>query len=323
MKSDRDSSIDTSGASDRMVLLVPSAAMPVDERLGMDMKEMLSALWRGRWLAVAITATFATLAIAYALLATQWYRAEVVLIPAEREQTLNAGSLAGLASLAGVNIGEDSHSAEAIAVLRSREFARAFIEEQNLMPLLFADEWDSQLGGWKSSNPDEQPDVRDGVKFFENNVLRVLENKKAGLVTVTVEWKDREAAARWANLLVERVNARMRERVLSETERNLKFLRAELAATNVVTLQQSISRLLEGELDKHMLARGNEEYAFRVVDRASVPKWRSRPKRTLLVVLATMAGGILAVMVILVRHALQRDPLPGGRHSGSSVASAP
>jgi uncharacterized protein involved in exopolysaccharide biosynthesis len=248
--------------------------------------------------------------VTYALLATQWFRAEAVVIPARMDRSLlaGAGGLAGLASLAGVRIGEDSQNAEALGVLRSRGFIRAFIEEQNLMPVLFAEDWDAGRGRWQDADPKKHPDLRDGVKFFESRVLRIAENKKTGLITLSVEWTDRTAAANWANLLVARVNARMRERAQLEAERNLKFLREELRTTNVVTLQQSISRLLENELEKLMLARSTQEFAFRVVDRAAVPKWRSRPKRTLLVILATMGGGLLGVLAVFARHALHRQP---------------
>jgi uncharacterized protein involved in exopolysaccharide biosynthesis len=54
-----------------------------------------------------------------------------------------------------------------------------------------------------------------------------------------------------------------------------------------------------------MLARGNQEFAFRVVDHADVAKWRARPKRTLLVCAATLGGSILAVVVVLLMRALR------------------
>jgi uncharacterized protein involved in exopolysaccharide biosynthesis len=52
-----------------------------------------------------------------------------------------------------------------------------------------------------------------------------------------------------------------------------------------------------------MLAKGNEEFAFRVIDRAHVPKIRFWPNRKLIVVLATFLGGMLAVLFVLGRHA--------------------
>jgi hypothetical protein len=41
--------------------------------------------------------------------------------------------------------------------------------------------------------------------------------------------------------MVARLNERMRQRVLTESEQNIKFLRDELTATTMPTLQQSLS----------------------------------------------------------------------------------
>ena len=85
----------------------------------------------------------------------------------------------------------------------------------------------------------------------------------------------------------------------------MAYLREELAQTSVPTLQQSVSRLLESELQKLMLARGNEEFAFKVIDAATPPRERVRPKRALISVVGTMVGGMFAVFLVLVMHALR------------------
>lgn len=307
MNPNEESSADAPRAGDRMVLLVPPETGRASD--DMDLLQIWNILWKDRWLVIAITAACTLVSIAYALLATQWWRAEVAMVPAHQRQGLTGqlGSLAGLASLAGVNITERGDTAEAMAVLRSRELAQVFIEEQKLLPVLFAKDWDAKAGRWKASNPQDQPDMRDALKLFENRIRTITENKKTGVITLSIEWKDKGEAARWANLYILRANDRMRSRALVEAERNVKFLRDEATNTTVVTLQQSIAKLLEHELESLMLARGNEEFAFRVVDRATVPKWRASPKRTLTVVLATLAGGLLSLLVVYLRHVLRRQ----------------
>lgn len=289
---------------DRMIFLVPADEA---ERERLSLRDLWDILWRRKWLIVAITALFAICTVVYALSAQQWFKAEVVLVAAKKNAGLpgQLGGLAGLASLAGVNIGDKDESVEALAVLRSNDFAREFIVERNLLPILFADEWDSTRKTWKSSNKDDWPDERDAVRFFQKSICQVTDDKRTGLVTVSIEWKDRAVAAAWANELVTRLNDRMRQRMLTESDRNIKFLRQELSAADIPSLQQSLSRLLESELQNMMVARGSHEFAFRVVDRASPPKWRSRPKRTLLVCVATLGGGILAVALVFLLHSWQ------------------
>jgi uncharacterized protein involved in exopolysaccharide biosynthesis len=185
-------------------------------------------------------------------------------------------------------------------VLKSKSFAREFITEQDLMPVLFKD--------FKS--PDgKAPDIRDAVRIFET-VRTISDDKKTGLVTLGIRWKDPETAANWANALVKRLNERLRVEALAESQRNVDFLQKEMAATSVVSLQQSMGRVLEGEMQKLMLARGNEQFAFKVIDPATPPKQRDAPKRALIAIVATLAGGFLGLLAVFLRKALRERRRP-------------
>jgi uncharacterized protein involved in exopolysaccharide biosynthesis len=267
------------------------------------LSELLTLLRQQIWLVVAIVVVAIGASVAYAKLATEWFRAEVLMIPAEQKNAGLAGglgALGGLAGIAGINLGNDN-TAEPVATLQSHEFIGAFIEDQKLLTVLFADDWDAKARRWKGADPKRWPDLRDGIRYFDRRVIGVAEDTKTHLVTLTIEWTDPVAAARWANLLVERLNARMRDRALRDAERNVTYLREELGKADVITLQESVTRLLENEMQKMMVARGNSEYSFRVVDRASTPKWRSSPKRIQVVILGSAAGGILAVFIAVLR----------------------
>lgn len=261
--------------------------------------DLWRVVWNGKFLIVGITGLCTVIAVCYALLATEWYRAEVLLVPAE-DQSLNefSGQLSGLAALAGVRAGAtSSNRAEALAVLRSRQFAREFIVDRDLLSV-FGDD---------SDGSSEQPDVRDAVRFFHENVLRVQEDRDTGLVTLIVEWTDPVAAAEWANLLARRLNDRMRSRASSDAEANIEFLRNEINSNNFVALEQSISRVMEGEMQTLMMARGTQEYAFRVVDEAEVPRRRSKPKRTFIVASVFLVSGFLSLVIVFVRNAIRSN----------------
>jgi uncharacterized protein involved in exopolysaccharide biosynthesis len=301
-------------AGERVVYAIPlDPAMVEAAGDEIDIFKLWGILWESKWIICAVTALFAVAGVAYALLATEWYRAEVLLAPAQEKSIPGGlgqlGGLAGLAGLAGISIGGGG-TAEPIAVLQSREFASKFIEDLDLVTVLLADDWDAEQQRWKDKDPEDWPDIRDAVKYFEEEVRSVSVDKKTGLVTLGIEWTDPVVAAEWANLLVGRLNGRMRQRALVESERNVHYLREEMAATNVVSLQQSIGRLLEAELQKLMLARGNEEFSFRVIDPATPPKKRESPKRALVVLVATILGGLLAVIGVYVRHSMRKRASP-------------
>jgi LPS O-antigen subunit length determinant protein (WzzB/FepE family) len=276
------------------------------------MRELMELLWCSRLTIAVASGLCAALAVIYAIVATSWYRADVLLAPADAKavQGLSGqlGNLGGLASLAGINLGSANQANnEALAVLQSRDFARSFLEEENVLPLIYAKQKNSLS---RRLTSEKVPDVRDAVKYFQDNVLFVQQDKKTNLVTLAVEWTESDTAARWANILATRLNDRMRQRALLEAETNTNYLRTELQSANIVTLQQSLGRLLESELQKLMIARGNKEYSFRVIDHAEAPKRRTRPKRTLIVAAAIVIGGGMAIFVLLLRAIIWRPREP-------------
>ena len=285
-----------------LVYVSPGPVFPGVSNDKISLRQIWRILWRGKGTVIAATTIFALGSIAYALLATEIYRAEVLLAPAAEQSTpMIGGQLGGLAALAGLSVGE-GNDVVSLAVLQSREFARDFIEQLDLMPIFFEEEWDAEKNRWREDDPTKAPDVRDGVKFFHEEIFEVSEERRTGLVTLAIEWTDPDVAAEWASILVHRLNDRLRERALQEAQTNVAYLQSEMAKATLVTLQESIGRLLEAELPKLMLAKGNEEFAFKIVDPAVPPRERVRPKRALTAIIGTILGGLLGIFIVLVGH---------------------
>jgi uncharacterized protein involved in exopolysaccharide biosynthesis len=261
---------------------------------------LFAVLWAKRWIIAALTVSFAALAILYALNATVWYRADVLMVQAESNAVpASLGSLGGLASLAGISIGEAGVSRVPIAVLKSRDFARDFIAAEGIESALL----DAAASGSLFSRRDKKPDVRDAVAFFDENVRFVGEDEKTGLVKLAVTWVDPEIAAAWANKLIVSANERLRRQALDDAERSINYLRSEISSTNVVTLQQSLGKVLESEMQRMLVARGNEEFAFKVIDRAVPPRDKFRPMRTLIAIGGVFLGFLVGVAVALIAYA--------------------
>jgi uncharacterized protein involved in exopolysaccharide biosynthesis len=289
--------------------------------------EIFSIVWRRKWFILASVLAFAVVAGIYSLVVQKSYTAEVLLAPVSDKSTEGLsgqlGALGGLAGLAGISIGAGgANTVEPIAVLQSRDFARTFIEDQHLLTVLLADKWNPATKSWKGSDPRKWPDIRDGIKYFQKQVLKVTQDKKTNLVTLAVEWKDPNVAAEWANMLVERVNELMRQRALAQAQTHVSYLQETLSQASIVTLQQSIGRLLESELQKLMIARGNREYSFRILDHAEVPKYPSWPKRPIIVAAGGLLGGMLALFVVLLRDALARKRVASARFEAHRTPAA-
>lgn len=247
------------------------------------------------------------MAFAYIALSPKWYRTLITIAPAEdNSKSSLINQFSGLAALAGIQTtsGEVVH---AIATLESRDLAREFITDLSLTEVLFASKWDDQNGTWKIEDPEDWPNVNDAVEYFHDNVMSVQEEKKTGLIVLQLDWKDPAAGEIWATQLVNRANAKMRQRVIKESEKNLAYLTAELARTNIVALQDAIGQLLEVEIQKLMLARGNDDFAFRVVDSAHTEKDSFWPNNLVIVGLALSSAILFSLAYLLITTALTQS----------------
>jgi uncharacterized protein involved in exopolysaccharide biosynthesis len=289
---------------------------------GTDLLKMIQAAWLRRWWIFGFTALATAIGIAYALLAAPVYRAEVVLLPRDSKSgsglSAQLGQLGGLADLAGISIGATS-TQEPLGVLRSRGFARRFIIENKLLSTLVTE---AGTPFYRRQREGKKPqDIRVAEDLFARRVMSVADDKKSGLVTIAVEWGNPAVAADWANKLAGQLNDEMRLRALNEAEANIRYLYGQLEATGSISLQQSISRLIESEMQKVMLARGTDEYAFRVIDVAEPPMRKSKPKAPLIVAMAFVAGLIFSIILAVASSSLRHAF--GAIRGGSKAVGSP
>jgi uncharacterized protein involved in exopolysaccharide biosynthesis len=277
-----------------------------------DLRVVIARLWNRRLWIVASIVVCTAIAAVVAFVSIPIYRVAAVLVPAGAERGgmgagLNSalGQLGGLASLAGINVGGgDIETEESLAVLRSRQFTEAFIESQNLTPVLFADRWNEEQGAWRAGK--KPPTRAEAFKYFDKKIRSILQNKKTGLVTLQLEWRDREQAAAWANELIHRLNVEMRTRAIAKADASIGYLEKELNGTTMVASREAIGRLIEAQIKQRMIANVQQEYAFRVVDKAMPPDARDivRPQRLLILAIGVLGGAVLGVIGVLIAGAL-------------------
>jgi hypothetical protein len=269
-----------------------------------DLRSVVDAVRRDRVLFFSVLLTSIAIGFGYAFLSKQWFRAEVIMVQVD-SKSLPGGlsQLSGLASIAGVNLSRGDNQ-QPLAVLKSKSLVGSYIDSNNLVPIIFAENWDAKTGSWLVDE-ERVPDILDAVSRFDEDVRQISDDKKTGLITLRVVWHDPETAARWANELVQAANARLRAQALADAERNVSYLQREIASTGVVTLQESLGKVLESEMQKLLLARGNEEFAFKIIDKATPPKKRYRPYRALVLLFSAFVGLLFASLAVYVKRQLK------------------
>jgi uncharacterized protein involved in exopolysaccharide biosynthesis len=296
-----------------------------------DLKELFMVLWSGKWLISAFTGVSAIASVVIALMLPNIYSANALLAPAEQAGGGMSGLMqqyGGLASLAGVSLpgGEDGSRAQlGIQLMKSRAFIGDFVERHDILPELMAVEaWDAGSGDivfdgesydaasktWvREVEPPKSaaPSAQEAHKEI-SEILGVSQDKQTGYVTVSVDHQSPLVAAQWVNWLVEDVNAAVKAQDVAEAEKSIEYLREQVTNTSLADLQAVFFDLIQSQTETVMLAEVRQEYVFKTIDPAVAPEEKSKPSRALICVLGTLLGGMLGVVIVLIRHYARSEP---------------
>ncbi len=295
-----------------------------------DLRELFAALWAGKLTIIIATILAAVIAVSYALYLPNIYKAEALLSPVSSDGG-GMGGLAskfgGLASLAGVSLGGGGAADKTtlgIEVMQSRQFFAQFSEANDvLVPLMAAKGWnshdntldidpevfDSQTNTWvREPKPPRlsQPSVQESHEAFKK-LIAVAQDKETGFVTLSVEHFSPYIAKAWVDALVQSINETIREQDVAKAERSISYLQQQIATTQLAELQTGLFELIQSQTETIMLANASPEYLFQTIDPAVVPELKAKPKRALICVLGVMLGGMLGVLIVLVRHFSQKS----------------
>lgn len=273
------------------------------------------------------------LALAYAIFATPYYTATVIVQPNTESSPLGslgqlASQMGSLSSLvgAGMQLGDtESKQQNYMAVLSSRGLALKFMEQYDLMPELFPGRWDPVSHQWKALDPtpisrarlaisrglarisgdqgwrlpDSQPTTSQALTAFDR-ICTIKSDRATGMVKVSFSLRNPEESAKWANEYVALANEEIRDRIISQATTALKYLNDQAGNTNVTELKAAIYSLVQQRLEEVVSAKSQPDYAFQIIDKAMVPTVRSSPQRMLIIVLVTLIAGTGALIFAVV-----------------------
>jgi uncharacterized protein involved in exopolysaccharide biosynthesis len=292
-----------------------------------DLRELFAALWASKATILGIVLISALISVFVALSLPNKYTSQALLAP--RSDSGPGGALGqmasqfgGLASLAGVNLGglgDQGSTAVAIEMLKSREFFGTYLYDAVLVDLMAAEGWDRGTGKvliddslfdvdtatWVREVGEAfqvKPSVQEAHEEFSGESLRVAEDIKTGFVTVAVTHYSPTAARNWVTLIVKGVNEAVRARDVEEAEKSIAFLNQQRLKTNLVPLTEVFAELIEQQTKTVMLANATDEYVFQVIEPPVAPELKSEPKRALICILGTLLGGMMAVVIVFIRH---------------------
>ncbi len=188
--------------------------VPLEDEI--DLTELFRTLSR-RWrLILGITAVSAAVALVVSLLLPVFYKAETrILPPQEKGSNLAAqlmGQAGGLIALAGGAVGAKSQGELFVAMAKSRTVLDRIVDRFDLM---------------KRYKGKYREDAR--KKLLE--LLMVREERKSGIISLTVEDRDPKRAADMANAFVEELKSLAGGLAISEAGQRRMFFEEQIRST--------------------------------------------------------------------------------------------
>lgn len=295
-----------------------------------DLGELWKAIWAGKLTIIAISFVFAVTSVFFALSKPNVYKASAILAPVSAEGGAGglaalAGQFGGLASMAGINLGSGGGDKTSLAleILKSRSFIEKYIAKHELLvPLMAAEKWDlatntlifndklyDQVNNkWiREVKPPKkaEPSSWEAYKRF-SKFLSISQDKATTMVTMEIEYFSPTIAKQWLTWLVSDVNEFMRVQDQKEAQDSIDYLTQQLENIQVTTMETVFYQLIEEQTKNMMLTKVKAEYVLKTIDPPQVPDEKAGPKRALIVVLGTMLGGMLSVLIVLIRYFSKR-----------------
>jgi len=190
------------------------------------------------------------------LLMTPIYQAKATLMPVESSGGRLSGALQNLGSLPFVGgmvpgIGGASAS-KLVAVLNSRTLAEDVIHALNLTRIFFKDK------------KDKPPSLEDAVESL-TDITKIADDKKGGVISISVEYKDPKIAADIANHYTTVLQKFINENTLSMAKRNRIFIEDQLEKVKR-ELKEAEEAMKSFQTDKKIVAiDAQTEAAIRVL----------------------------------------------------------
>jgi uncharacterized protein involved in exopolysaccharide biosynthesis len=303
-----------------------------------DLLELWRVVWKRRKLIVRIVSAVVLMTIVVSLFMTNIYQAEAVIVPVETKNGGGGMASALMSQMGGgfgglIGLPESSSSMEIGLLLESKVLRKKIINDYNLLPILFPEQWDQEKKVWKkgsgwSLNPlafiskligamkpaDKKgvkkdpgiPDELDGLRMLEN-LVKINKNKKDNYITISVQFDDPDTAAAMVGYFLMALNDHMSKEAKRVATMNKKYLEEQLSQTNDPLIQQKIYNMIAQQMETSMMAAVKENFAFKIIDPPLVPDKKLKPKRAQMVVLSFVVALFLAVFVVFFLDYLEKN----------------
>ncbi|MCE5265738.1 MAG: hypothetical protein LLG97_19695 [Deltaproteobacteria bacterium] len=272
--------------------------MPEEDEI--SLLDLFIVLLRHKLMILSVVVLAGIAAVVVSLRMTNIYRSEATLAPTTEEKT--GGGLSALGGFGAmiaseVGIGGSGSLDQFEVVLKSRELTKIIVDQYNLMPVIFEDDWDAENKRWKEKEKEKQPNFEDAYKKIQDDLLSVKPDEKKGVLRASFESKDPEMAQKILNYYIVGMSDFLRRQTLEDASAQQALLTQQLSKTADPLLRNSLYELIAKQIEKETLAKVQKYYSFNVIDPPYVPERKFKPRRALICVLSTVVAFFVAIFL--------------------------
>ena len=286
-----------------------------------DLRELFNVLWTAKKLIIQITAIFAIGSVVYSLSLNNHYKSESLFLARSASENQGLSQYSSLAAMAGISLpsSREDKAAQMIELIKSRKFVKHLMTFENILPSILAAKsynnstqellfnqklYESETKTWKNKPKNNRtmiPSYLEAHKAYLG-MLSIAQDKKTGFISINIEHISPVFSKDFLELIIRESNELLRKKDMEESKQGLEYLTSELSKTPFVEIKESINALIEVQLETQMLAQINQDYILIEIEPPFIPEQKSKPSRALICVTGTMLGGMLSVLIVLIRH---------------------
>ena len=124
---------------------------------------------------------------------------------------------------------------------------------------------------------------------------------------MSVEHESPVIAQQWVEITMDQIDQVMRDQDRQTAMQSVEYLNSLAPTVNYEEIKKALSSLQQEQMKRLMMVEANDNYIFKALDSPIVPEMKSRPLRSLIVILGSLLGMMLSVLGVLVFH-YTREP---------------
>jgi uncharacterized protein involved in exopolysaccharide biosynthesis len=229
------------------------------------------------------------------------YEAKAVIIPVNPPNERPEG-MGSIAMQFGISTPPTLNTAEIVSLLKSNILMEKVIKRYNLITVFFGKELKEKT---------EAEKIWDGIRYLKENIYKVKDNKKEGIIELAAEFKEPKTSANILNYILTELTDYMSSEAKRVAETNKEYLESLIDKNADPLIRQKIYSLIANQIETSMLAEVKENFAFKIIDPPKVPDKKIKPRIAMNIIvsffISLFAGVFTAFFIEYVENVRKRE----------------